>query len=150
MAGELISVSSSVQRLKQGIRPFGCLSCESPKSFSLSLGSQTRKLLRCFLWVVSQLANVRVSLVELAGSVVGGGSKVDEDQSERLRANGLALFGKSRTRRTEDLGLGLESAEGRTVDDSISICLKRRTIVIRFASLEAFSIKAPVETVLRQ
>ena len=35
-------------------------------------------LFRCFLWLVSELANVWDSQVELAGSVVGGGSKVDE------------------------------------------------------------------------
>ena len=41
---------------------------------------QTSKkgLFRCFLWLVSELANVWDSQVELAGSVVGGGSKVDE------------------------------------------------------------------------
>jgi hypothetical protein len=35
-------------------------------------------LLRCFLWLVAELANVWDSQVELAGSVVGGGSEVDE------------------------------------------------------------------------
>ena len=35
-------------------------------------------LFRCFLWLVSELVNVWDSQVELAGSVVGGGSKVDE------------------------------------------------------------------------
>ena len=35
-------------------------------------------LFRCFLWLVSELVNVWDSQVELAGSVVGGGSEVDE------------------------------------------------------------------------
>jgi DNA-binding GntR family transcriptional regulator len=36
------------------------------------------RLLRCFLWVVSVLGDVWDSQVELSGSVVGGGSKVDK------------------------------------------------------------------------
>ena len=36
------------------------------------------QLFRCFLWLVSELVNVWDSQVELAGSVVGGGSEVDE------------------------------------------------------------------------
>jgi hypothetical protein len=35
-------------------------------------------LLRCFLWLVSELGHGWDSQVELAGSVVGGGSEVDE------------------------------------------------------------------------
>ena len=35
-------------------------------------------LFRCFLWLVWELAKVWDSQVELAGSVVGGGSEVDE------------------------------------------------------------------------
>ena len=35
-------------------------------------------LFRCFLWLVSELANVWDSQVELAGSMVGDGSEVDE------------------------------------------------------------------------
>src|SRR6516165_5746514 len=44
----------------------------------VQFGLSTIELFRCFLWLVSELANVWDSQVELAGSVVGGGSKVDE------------------------------------------------------------------------
>ena len=36
------------------------------------------QLLRCFLWVVSELVDGWYSQFELTGSVVGGGSEVDE------------------------------------------------------------------------
>ena len=52
--------------------------------------------------------------------------------------------------RKKNLGLSLQSAEGRAVDDPISVCLKRRSIVIRFAPFEALIVKAAVETVLSQ
>ena len=48
-------------------------------SFFLAFSLFGFLLFRCFLWLVSELANVWDSQVELAGSVVGGGSKVDED-----------------------------------------------------------------------
>ena len=37
-----------------------------------------KQLFRSFLWLVAELANVWDSQVELAGSVVGDGSEVDE------------------------------------------------------------------------
>ena len=41
-------------------------------------GDKAKLLFRSFLWLVSELANVWDSQVELAGSMVGDGSEVDE------------------------------------------------------------------------
>jgi len=41
-------------------------------------GDETFRVLRCFLWVVWELGNSWDSQIELTGSVVGGGSEVDE------------------------------------------------------------------------
>ena len=42
------------------------------------VGMMRAQLFRSFLWLVSELANVWDSQVELAGSMVGDGSEVDE------------------------------------------------------------------------
>jgi hypothetical protein len=52
--------------------------------------------------------------------------------------------------RKKNLGLGLQPAKSRAVNDAVPVSLKSRSILVRFAPIEAFHIELVVKAIFFQ